>query len=269
MKWYRVNRKHPCRICGRTDWCGYTEDAAICMRVESETQTRNGGWLHSKDSYRPYVRPYVPPVVQAIPDPVVDFEKLWKSRFERTDRSRIEWLAEDLGVDPLSLDSIGCAWMTDYSAYGFPMRDAQTKVIGIRLRNSEGQKWAIKGSHSGIFLPDDAIGDTVYVVEGATDLAAAVTLGLQAIGRPSCLGQEDIINGYVRGFQFRRVVIVSDNDGPGLRGAEKLQSTLSVRSCLIVLPTKDIREFLNYGGSRREIENIIKDMVWTAPSLAA
>jgi hypothetical protein len=48
MNFLRVNKKKPCAICGRNDWCGYSADgdSAICMRVKSDRASANGGWLH-------------------------------------------------------------------------------------------------------------------------------------------------------------------------------------------------------------------------------
>lgn len=45
----RVNRQHPCPICGHTDWCTYTSKYAVCMRVQSDKEAKNGGWVHYFD----------------------------------------------------------------------------------------------------------------------------------------------------------------------------------------------------------------------------
>jgi hypothetical protein len=44
----RVKKGYPCPICGKSDWCGYSEDEkiAICMRIESDYPSKNGGWIH-------------------------------------------------------------------------------------------------------------------------------------------------------------------------------------------------------------------------------
>lgn len=110
---------------------------------------------------------------------------------------------------------------------------------------------------------------TLFICEGPSDTAAAMTLGLRAIGRPSCLGLESMIVEYVKTKKAHRVVLICDNDDPGLRGAAKLQGMLPVLSCIYVPPTKDIREFLNRGGDRRMIESSIRDLVWTQPTRRA
>jgi hypothetical protein len=263
MKWIRVTRNRKCPICDHSDWCGVSEDghAAICMRVPSDHPTRNEGHLHKLfDPIPIYVAPK--PRIEAAPD----LNSLWNRWSLETDYHFLDGFAMTLGVDSAALQAIGCAW--NGSAWGFPMRDATKRMIGIRLRGSDGKKWAVAGSHQGLFIPasypyciDDG---TLYITEGPTDLAAAMTLGLYSIGRPSCLGQEEMILAYLRNMKVRRVVIVTDNDMPGLNGARKLQSQLQIRSCIYIPPAKDIREFAAFGGDANLIESSIRDLVWKA-----
>jgi len=77
------------------------------------------------------------------------------------------------------------------------------------------------------------------------------------------LGQENFILQYISRQKIERLVIVTDNDEPGLRGAEKLQGMLPILSCIWVPPTKDIREFVNLGGRYNTMQAILKDLVWT------
>jgi hypothetical protein len=46
----RVTKRRKCEICGRPDWCSYTEDGALalCMRVSagSVKQAKNGAYIH-------------------------------------------------------------------------------------------------------------------------------------------------------------------------------------------------------------------------------
>lgn len=266
-RWYRVNKKRPCAICRRPDWCTYTENAACCMRVKSEKELRNGGWLHRTSEPLPRVAP----IRKAIDVPALDADRLWRRWFELTDTKALDEFGMSLGVDTDCLKAIGCAW-SSFSAWAFPMSDANGKVIGIRLRNNAGDKWAVRGSKSGLFIPADYshMQDGVcYLVEGPTDLAAAMTIGLKAIGRAACLGQEPMILDYVRRNRVERLVIVTDNDDPGLRGAEKLQSMLPILSCVWVPPTKDIREFVNLGGRYAAMQACLKDLVWTRARRAA
>lgn len=255
----RVNKKNPCPICGKPDWCGYSENVVICMRVTSEKESRNGGWVHWLTD-RP-IRPYIKPMVCERPPNLM---VLWRRWENKTNFNEVDALAENLGVDTTTLIAIGCA--RSLNAWAFPMKDAKGNLIGIRLRGDSGAKWAVKGSKQGLFIPSEypycLDNGTSYIVEGPTDLSAAMTIGLYAIGRPSCLGQEEMIVDYIREKKVRRAVIVTDNDEPGLNGARKLQSKLPVKSCLWIPPTKDIREFVKLGGKVSTIENSIKDLVW-------
>jgi hypothetical protein len=228
---------------------------------------RNGGWLHRTSDPIPYAQP----IRKAIEDKPLDAEPMWRRWFESTDYQLLNGLGMSLGVDTDSLKAIGCAWST-FNAWAFPMRDPNGKVIGVRLRNNEGHKWAVKGSKAGLFIPSDygyMPDGVLYLVEGPTDLAAAISIGLRAFGRAACLGQEQMILSHIQKQRVDRLVIVTDNDDPGLRGAEKLQSMLSVLSCVWIPPTKDIREFVNLGGRYNTMQACLKDLVWTRSRRAA
>lgn len=42
----RVSRRAPCPICGHEDWCLSFAGRVLCMRVESSSPGRSGGWWH-------------------------------------------------------------------------------------------------------------------------------------------------------------------------------------------------------------------------------
>lgn len=253
------------------------------MRVESSTPMKNGGWLHKNDAVVPL---YVPPR-KAVQEPNLDLVGTWDRWLQATGFREVDGLAMTLGVDADMLRLIGCAWagrewQTDSEkrawatpAWAFPMRDERRKLIGIRLRGP-GAKWAMKGSRNGLFIPEgQQRDDTLWIVEGPTDASAALTIGLNAIGRPSCSACDDMVVRCVRELKIRRVVIVSDNDQPdkfgvvaGLRGALKLQKALPVPSCIYIPPCKDLREMVNRGGSKEMIEASVKDTVWTVHKAA-
>lgn len=221
----------------------------------------------------------------------IDMDALWRAWFKRTDRKTLDSLGIELGVDTDCLWSIGCAWADrgwqldetkrhwSSPCWAFPMRTPGGKVVGIRLRANNGGKWSVKGGNNALFIPGEysfySTGE-IYVVEGPTDLAAAMTIGLRAIGRPSCSAGDEMIVEYVKRNNINRVVIVSDNDQPdrngiipGLRGAEKLQAALPVLSCLWIPPTKDLREFVNLGGRYNMMQSVLKDLVWHNPARRA
>jgi hypothetical protein len=263
-KWIRVTKKDRCKICGRHDWCDYSPELglALCMRIESDRPSKNamGGWLHRTGAPLPFI-PYRKPTPEPPPQ---DFLRMWRRWYDATGAGRLDALAALLGVGAGCLRSLGAAW--NGSAWAFPMRDAEMKVIGIRLRNDRGDKWAVKGSRQGLFIPVGDAEETLYVLEGPTDTAAALSLGLHAVGRPSCMGCEEMVKTYVRARRIKRTVIITDNDAPGLRGAERLKAMLPVLNCTYSPPCKDLREFVRLGGSRQLLEASIKDLVWQSPA---
>jgi hypothetical protein len=141
------------------------------------------------------------------------------------------------------------------------MCDGFGRVVGIRLRNERG-KFAVRGSRQGIFLASVPAQKTLFVCEGPTDTAAAVELGLFAVGRPNCCCGGDEIKVFARRHTVSRVVVISDNDKPGLDGARKVGSELQLPFAIYVPPAKDLREFLRLGGTRLMIENTLKGLVW-------
>lgn len=46
MSFTRVSKNNPCPICGKPDWCAYNSIVAVCMRIQSDKPSQNGGWVH-------------------------------------------------------------------------------------------------------------------------------------------------------------------------------------------------------------------------------
>ena len=141
------------------------------------------------------------------------------------------------------------------------MCDGWGNMVGIRLRNERG-KFAVRGSRQGIFLAAVAAQETLFVCEGPTDTAAAVELGLFAVGRPNCGCGGAEVAVFARRQACRRVVVISDNDKAGLDGARKVGGELPLPFAVYVPPAKDVREFVRLGGTRAMIENTLKGLVW-------
>lgn len=164
----------------------------------------------------------------------------------------------------MSLEVLGVVWAGEYHAWAFPMRDAAGKIIGMRLRNSRGRKWAVRGSKQGLFIPQVPVADSMlWLCEGPTDTAAALTLGLYAVGRPSCSACVGMTLALLSRRRFRRVVIVADADGPGLAGADKLAESMTVPFIVWIPPAKDLREFVRGGGDYDAIQSAVKDLHWS------
>jgi len=259
-RWIRVTRHEPCAICGHVDWCGLSEDrtVAVCMRVKSDRPVRNGGWLHrlaAASPPRPPRRVYVP----ASPEPERDWRALlerWARRTAPVDHAR---LAHLLGISVASLRRLGAALSNRPGVWAFPMFDARRETIGVRLRAEDGRKWAVAGSHNGLFWPDDLRAEgPLLVCEGPTDTVAMLDLGYDAIGRPSCTGAVEMVIEVVRRLRRRDVVIMADADGPGIGGADHLARALTEagRRPKVIRPLKgkDARAWVRAGATRAVVD---------------
>lgn len=169
-------------------------------------------------------------------------------------------LAPPEGVDPatwakLATEVDGC--------WAIKERNAQGEVIGTAYRALDGSKSFEPGGKRGLIVEwplDTYAGSSaaspVYVCEGASDTAALMSLGLDAIGVPMA-GQCGAMLAEV--LADRHSVIVSDNDEAGHNGTQKLTEQL-VRSCaslrVISPPTdsKDARAAVNAGSLAADFE---------------
>ncbi len=186
-------------------------------------------------------------------------------------------LSTSLGVRIEAIIAMGAAWAKEYRAWAFPMRNEFGATIGIRLRNDKGFKWAVEGSRQGIFLPEPSVKlqPCAYLPEGPTDTAALLSLGLFAIGRPTCNAGNDLIKRAMERLKIFKAVVVADNDEmkrlgskegrPGIDGALKLKKDLRLPSVIWIPPSpvKDVREFYRKGGSRELIESDVKNKIWS------
>jgi hypothetical protein len=192
-------------------------------------------------------------------------------RFERDTRpAEVERLAAVLSVSSSSLFRLGIVWAAPHRAWAFPMYDGKRQVIGIRLRAEDGRKWAIAGSHNGLFWPSNLAGTGPLLVgEGPTDTAALLDLGYDALGRPSCAGAVEMVVEVVHRLGRRDVVVVADTDGPGIDGADRLAQALTQagRWPKVIRPLqgKDARAWLQAGATRAVVDAVIASaLYWRA-----
>lgn len=275
-QWVRVSPKEPCPICGKGDWCGLSQDrtTACCMRIQdgSHGHARNGGWIHKIRDRPPIPTRRLPPPDDSKlrPPPTIDAPAIW----ERCRESAIDATGDyavALGLPPLALWEMG-AGIDPQGNLAFPMRDGDLNVVGIRLRNSKAKKWAVKGSKAGVFTPtryrpdDWGNAGRAVVVEGPTDAAAVLALGLIPIGRPSCLGCEQTLIDAARTMGAAALTVVADNDGPGVMGARRLCVSLSAAGVRHRLVTaggyKDMREWVKAGTTREIVEIQWAQALW-------
>ena len=262
-KWTRVTKAHKCPICKHDSWCLINTEVVMCMRVASErSKTLSDGtvaYIHRLTDAVPVV-----PRRPRRETPVVNCAALLHSwALHRKCPNRL--LASKLGVSTESLDALGCVWASEHNAWAFPFRNGWGAVVGIQLRYEDGFKRTMTGTHNGLLIPQIEPQATMYVVEGTSDTAAAVTMGLYAVGRPSCSGGLLDLVTHAKRSCVRKVVIVSDNDGPGRTGAMTLANHLPVPSCMLLLPSKDIRAFYQGGGTADLLTNITAGLLWKQP----
>jgi hypothetical protein len=238
------------------------------MRAVSDRPTHNGGYLHKlgdsnmrkvlRQIDRALTRDANAPPEHLTTSDVLDRLLHWG--LHCTERAALEDHARSLGVTPESLRAVGAVWAPEHRAWAFPMRDDDLAPIGIRLRAEDGRKWAVRGSRAGlIYGRRESPVETLVVCEGPTDTAAAITLGLWAVGRPSCRGQEDLIRALVRRVRPREIVIVADSDGPGREGARALAKALRCPCRLFSPPFKDLRLWLRHGATPEAFHALVQN----------
>ncbi|MGK0482456.1 MAG: hypothetical protein ACJAQ3_002436 [Planctomycetota bacterium] len=288
--WRTVSREDLCPLCEHSDWCSVSDDGAavVCGRTENSPQ----GWRYLKDAkdgraifQRGVDCPTAPgsglsgaiPKARsersAQPGPPSRDWKVAAGRFSAACPSEaLEALGQSLGVKPSALRAInvgwtdvldlrdlwaggGDGWTIKHGAYSFPESDGRGRVVGLSLRTPDGAKGSPAGAGRGLVVPcdlDDRPGP-VLIVEGASDVATCLTLGLPAVGRPSnSAGAKDLAK-LLRG---REVLVVGENDEkpdgrwPGRDGAVSVAEQLADswgRTVLWTLPssgTKDVRAWL-------------------------
>jgi len=278
-KWIRVSKSFRCPQCKRPDWCSVCPELnlVLCMRITSDRPSKNamGGYLHRLDAEaKPPVH-----IAPAPPAPLIDAEGMIRQWEEETDPTRLYDFAGSLGVTYDSLRNLQCCRSRSHHAWAFPMKDGSGKTIGIRLRYDDGAKRAVRGSRSGLFIPITPAQSMCWLAEGPTDCAALLSLGLFAIGRPSCSGGTHQIWMALRERLCRRAVIVADNDqdkhrpdgesyNPGIDGATRLANELDIPSCVLITPAKDVREFVRLGGTAALLQSTLNSLVWNQPRTA-
>lgn len=112
-------------------------------------------------------------------------------------------------------------------------RDGRGEVIGISYRDAQGQKTFKTGARRGLIIPWPLAGyagtskaEPVFVGEGASDTAALLGLGFDAVGVPMAGQGGEMLAELLGG---RHAVIVADADETGRRGASKISEAMRGR----------------------------------------
>jgi 5S rRNA maturation endonuclease (ribonuclease M5) len=235
---------------------------AICPRTEAGSKKflDGSGYLHVVDPSIPMPDRKDEQGVE-LPEHNLVMSTLASKMMQACDDERLGVFSDQLGVSRASLRMLRAGWSANSDAFSFPMYRAGQRVIGIRLRSVHGKKWAIKGSRQGLFMPSQWPSQRrgIIVCEGPTDTAAMLTLGFNAIGRPSAMGSHALVEEAVAG---KSVCIVCDRDEVGLASAVRLAEHLRrSKACpmtgIIVPPAKDAREWVRSGATRESVLTVV------------
>jgi len=250
-EWKRVSKSEPCVICGKPDWCLRLADGslAICARIESPHPARSSaGWVHrlrEDDRAREYWRPVRRSATSSVHNPS-NLGELSERLQRAMTEDAYRWLATRLGVSIESLHKLRVGWNSSKQSFSFPMREPNGRVCGIRYRSLDDSKFSERGGCEGLFFdPDGLSRNYLLVVEGASDAAAAICLGFPSVvGRSNCVGNVPQLVTLCRRLSPHRIILIPDNDQPGIRGAESLALALHIESNTLILPNgiKDVRQ---------------------------
>ncbi len=285
--WRKVSKASPCPVCEKPDWCAWTSDAWLkCERGTDPPQGMvlvklidNGGLFRPADDRSPGHRVMRTSSENTMPDkkPQRDWAALARRFAEALHNNQLGEWAKKLNVHPQALRALEAGradsaalralrvgWSGDRNlarpscAMTFPEHDGAGNIIGISVRAPDGRKGTPFGAKRGLIVPKgfDSMPDPVLPVEGPSDVAACLTMGLTAVGRPSNCGGISHLAELVRGH---KVLVAGENDRkvenrterwPGRDGAKKVAQALAkgwgkpVQWALPPDGAKDIRAWL-------------------------
>ncbi len=261
---HEARKSAPCPICGKPDWCLHSGKVALCHRIPDGSlktyATASGdAHLHVLDgSTASYVHPGHL-VKKTKPQPDADqLDQKWGDLARRCEGRNLDALSVRLGVPTWALRTLGMGW--DGEAWTVPERAADGRVRGVKRRFPDGSKFYCKGSKTGLTYDDNALErpGPILLVEGASDVAAAIAMGFAVVGRPSCTGGiDDLVELLIDVPEAREVIVLAENDRkedgrwPGRDGAIATAAKLTEKLGRIVtwsLPptgSKDLRAWYN------------------------
>jgi hypothetical protein len=291
VSWADVSREKPCPICGKPDWCRVAKGGRLvtCHRTSVAPgfwrflkSTASGGGVFALDdpleSRRLIPQTVSTKPVIAAPKAKDDLPERWgdlAKAHQGQAGSKPQELADRLGVSVQSLIALGCGWDPAKpfgmkgNCWTFPSRDGEGNVIGIALRfpeprrnraGKESNKGMMTGGRQGLFYDPASWSrgsGPILLVEGASDTAAAMTMGLAVVGRPSNRGGVMHLANLLEGVPADRPILVvgerdekGDGNWPGRDGAiataTQLAKELHRTILWSIVPdgAKDTREFL-------------------------
>lgn len=210
---------------------------------------QGAGSLQPAESFEPVPSPANPALAE-----------MHRRSLEAIDHAKLQRLADELGVTRDSLVRLEVGWDEASKSFVFPERNGHREICGLILRKGD-QKRAVRGSKRGLTIPADfrLDSDELVVCEGASDVAAGLSLRHSAIGVPNLGGGFDDLAVLLRdlghGTQLR---FVPDNDpaGRAVDRTEKLAASLAdhlrrpIEICELPAEFKDLRDYCRRRGSQ-------------------
>jgi len=174
------------------------------------------------------------------------------------------------GLSQIETLMITQPWLAgwDGKAWILPLREADNKICGIQRVFRDRRKCCVEGSKLGLMVPQIEFDHSkpLYVCEGWSDSCIALECGVQVIGRPSCDACSEMLTHWLclHSPKPRTVIVVCDNDKPGIKGARDLCDKLGkvktdeggpvfYTGCYCP-PTNDLRALYESKGKKATIE---------------
>jgi len=259
----RCDHKHPCKICGSTKWCLFSDDGLYCSckKISEGAVTNLGqlGFLH-KLKEREDLTGYT-----TQPKPQVNWKQLQRDySLQLSTYRKYPTLA---GIDnPNTYQEFFMGW--NGKGWTFPVWGEHLQIAGMQVRFPDGVKCSVTGTQIGVFVPKTIMAHDgiIGVAEGLSDAMAACELGIKTVGKWNCsTPHETLLTLIVGKFKpTKGILIFADNDGPGKKGAVELRGML--KTYLPNLPTKtivpplgvkDLREYKRLGLTASGLRDII------------
>lgn len=290
-KWRPVTRSEPCPACQHVDWCAWEPcgQRLRCMRSGStpagmvllSADDGAGGTIYgSLDSPAGHNGHHRPPQRDDKPVHAVDLAAIHAACRARLQPAVLAVDAGKLGIAPAALEALEPGWASRETlkllrasgdgwqdrrpsgALTIPERDGSGAIVGFSLRTADGRKGAPSskvGARRGLVYSPAMLersSGSVLVVEGATDVMAAITLGIPAVGRPAAKLGRAALDDLAKLLAGRDVIVIAERDEkpdgtwPGRDGAIDTAQRLAaawgrpVRWALLPDGEKDLRAWL-------------------------
>lgn len=154
-----------------------------------------------------------------------------------------------------------------YKCVTFPIKNGSERIVGMFGRSIEGdRKHYLKGNHKGIWNSEAALAyKTILLTESIIDALSVLQLGILNV--IPIYGTNGLTEHHLKLFENCRteeIILCMDNDAAGNKAIEKHQELLSLKGfklSYIQLPQgiKDLNLFLTSGGTKEQLEEIIKN----------